>query len=84
VYDVKGVTVNVIAGTRKYSASGIGPITGITDVPSESRGVRLTLTINLCAAIIKALKYYTKLNYSPAHYAVIMLCPHHKAFCDTV
>jgi hypothetical protein len=42
VYDVKGVTVNVIAGTRKYSASGIGPITGITDVPSESRGARLT------------------------------------------
>jgi hypothetical protein len=42
VYDVKGVTVNDIAGTRKYSASSIRLITGITDVPSESRGARLT------------------------------------------
>jgi hypothetical protein len=47
VYSVKGVTVNVIAGTRKYSASNIGSITGFTDVPSESRGARLTLFLIL-------------------------------------
>jgi hypothetical protein len=56
--------VNVIAGTRKYSASGIGPITGITDIPGESRDARLTYIIQVVPR--KALPRSRCLTISPS------------------
>jgi hypothetical protein len=42
VYDLERDSERHRMHWRKYRASGIGPITRITDVPGESRGARLT------------------------------------------
>lgn len=42
------------------------------------------LAINLRAAIVKARAYYNKLNDSLAYYAVTILHPQYKNFCDLV
>jgi hypothetical protein len=40
------------------------------------------LTINLRAALLKANKYYKKLNLSPAYYAATILYPRYKHYLD--
>jgi hypothetical protein len=40
------------------------------------------LAINLRAALLKAHKYYNKLNLSPAYYAATILHPRYKHFLD--
>jgi hypothetical protein len=40
------------------------------------------LAINLCAAILKACKYYNKLNSLLAYYAAIILYPRYKSYLN--
>ena len=40
------------------------------------------LAINLHAALLKANKYYNKLNLSPAYYAATILHPRYKHYLD--